>query len=256
MRRSKLTSAAIVGVVFLLAQVIVAKAAEIKIIAGTAMSGVLGELGPQFERASGHKLVVQYGLGPPLKKQIESGEPFDLVILSDGLMNDLAKQGRFASSTPTAIARLGMGVAVRAGAPKPDISSVDSFKQTLLDAKSVTFVPQGVSGAYVLSVFKRLGISEQMNTKIKPVNVAEHVAETVAKGEAELALFAANLLVSVPGVGFVGSFPAGLQQYFVFTAAIGADAKQAEPARALIKHLTAPAAATVIKAKGMEPVIP
>jgi hypothetical protein len=124
-----------------------------------------------------------------------------------------------------------MGVAVRAGAPKPDISSVDSFKQTLLDAKSVTFVPQGVSGAYVLSVFKRLGISEQMNTKIKPVNVAEHVAEAVAKGEAELALFAANLLVSVPGVEFVGSFPAELQQYFVFTAAIGAGAKQAEPAK-------------------------
>jgi molybdate transport system substrate-binding protein len=232
------------------------QAAEIKVIVADIMAGVLGDLGPQFESASGHKLVVKSGLAVVLMKEIQAGEPVDLVIFPTGILKNPANQASFAAGTLTDVAKVGQGVAVRAGAPKPDISSVDKFKQTLLNAKSVAFVPEGLSGIHTLKVFERLGISDEMKAKIKPQKRPPDVAPAVANGEAELALFLTNLVVSAPGVELVGTFPAELQEYIVFAAAVGASAAQAEPAKALIKHLTAPAAAGAIKARGMEPAAP
>lgn len=136
-------------------------------------------------------------------------------------------------------------------APKPDIGSAEAFKQTLLKAKSVSLLPESVNGKHFMSVFERLGIGEEMKAKIKPQKEPPQVAEAVAKGEAELALFVSNLLISVPGVDYAGPVPAEFQQTLVFAAAVGAKAKEPEAARALIKHLTSPAAAAVMKAHGM-----
>lgn len=256
-------AAAKIGAVVLLAQGITAQAAEVKIIAGTAMSGILGELAPQFERATGHKLVVQYGVTGTMKRQIESGEVFDVAIVPASLLDEASKQGRIVAGTRTEIARVGFGIGVRAGAPKPDVSSLDAFKNTLLAAKSIAYVPDGATGTQLTAAFERLGITEQMKAKTKAQQMPERVREAVAKGEVELGFALSNILVSSGGVELASSggavelagvFPAELQSYVVQTAGVSANAKEPDAAKALIKLLTAEDSAAVIKAKGMEPV--
>ena len=167
-------------------------------------------------------------------------------------MDDLIKQGKIAGDTRVDIVRIGIGVAVREGAPKPDISSVDAFKRTLLSVKSVTYAPEGATGEHFAKVLDRLGIAEQVKAKAKP-NAPGRVAQVVAAGEVELAIGATPSLLSTKGVQFVGPLPAELQDWFVNTAGVSATAKQPDAAKALIKHLTTPEAAAVIRAKGMEP---
>jgi molybdate transport system substrate-binding protein len=235
----------------LLGQGVAANAAEVKVMAGVAMTGVIGELGPQFERATGHKIVIQYGPGGTLKRQIDAGEAFDLAIIASERVDDLIKQGKIAGDSRVEIVRVGIGVAVREGAPKPDISSVDAFKRTLLSVKSVTTTLEGATGEHFIKLLDRLGIADQVKGKIKP-NAPERVVPAVANGEAELAIGATFDLTSTKGAQFVGLLPAELQNWFVNTAGVSATAKQPDAARALIKHLTTPEAAAVIKAKGME----
>lgn len=243
-----------ISIVMLLTHVLSAQAAELKVLAGGAISGVLDELGPQFERATGHKLVIQYGLAPQVKGRIEAGEAFDLVILSPGPTNDLAKQGKISTDSRTDVARDGVGLAVRAGAPKPDISSVDAFKSTMVKAKSISYAPQATTGVHLGKVFERLGIAEEMKAKTKPQQAADQIAKAVADGEAELAIALTSSLLLARGVDLVGKLPSELQNYLVFTASIGAAAAQPEAGKALIKFLTAPEAIPVIKAKGWEPI--
>jgi molybdate transport system substrate-binding protein len=231
-------------------------AAELQVIAGAAFSPALKELGPQFERITGHKLVIQYGISGTLKKRLDSAEAFDLAIISPGLLDDAAKQGKIADGTRMVIARVGMAVAARAGAPKPDISSVDAFKRTLLNAKSVTYAPEGETGIHLAKVFERLGITEQMKAKTKPQKSVEHVPPAVASGEAELGFAPSTVFASASGVETVGPFPPELQSYIVFATGVGVTAAQPEAARALLKHLTSPDAMAVIRAKGLEPVAP
>lgn len=231
-----------------------AKAADVRVIAGAALSGVIGELGPQFERSTGHKLVVEYGILTTMKRQIESGEPFDLAIVPVELMDDVTKQGRIAADTRTGIARVGMGVGVRAGAAKPDISSADAFKRAMLNAKSITYVPGGATGTHLVKVFERLGITDAMKAKTKPQQVPARIGQAVADGEAELGLGVISILLSVRGVELAGPLPPELQHHLVLTAGVGSAAKQPDAAKALIKHLTTPEAAAVIKAKDLDPV--
>ena len=249
MRIGPLATAAKFGLIALLAQGVAANAAEVKVMAGAGMSGAFGELVPQFERATGHKIVILYGAGATFKKQIEAGEAFDLVIIDSGEVDDLIKQGKIAGDTRVDIVRAGIGVAVREGAPKPDISSVDAFRNTLLNVKSVTYAS---TSTHLPKVFDRLGIAEQMKGKTKP-NALVRVPQVVAAGEVELAIAGIPTLLSVKGVQVVGLLPAELQNWFVNTAGVSAAAKQPDAAKALIKHLTAPEAAAVIKANGMEP---
>ena len=169
MKTSFFTAAvSILGLAIVLAPTADLQAAEIRIVAGPALSGVLGEVGPQFERTSGYKLVVHYGPLPNLIKQVMSGEPFDLVIVPVEVINDATTRERFASGSTSDIARVGVGVAVRAGEPKPDISSSTALKEALLKAKSVTFLPKSGNGAHILKVFERLGISDAMKTETIP----------------------------------------------------------------------------------------
>lgn len=229
-----------------------AEAAEIKVLATGALSGAFKEIVPHFERASGHKLTVTYAASPVVIKQIEAGKPFDVAIAVSGPMNDAAKQGFFRAGERPAVSSVGLGAAVRAGAPKPDMGSPEAFKRTLVNAKSVAILPESVNGKHFLSVFERLGIGEEMKAKIKPQKEPPQVAEAVAKGEAELALLVSNLLIGVPGVDYAGLVPPEFQQTLVFTAAVGAKAEELEAANAFIKHLQSPAAAAVLKAYGME----
>jgi molybdate transport system substrate-binding protein len=229
-----------------------AQAAELRVIAGGSITGLLNELGPQFEKASGHKLSIHFDSTPNIIARVNSGTPFDLAIVPIDVFKDAAAKAHFVPGPTIDIARVGYGVAVRAGAAKPDVSTPDALKKTLLDASSIAFVPSSAAGAYVIKVFERLGIAEEMKAKTRAQAGPPQIAPAVANGEAELGVFLSNVLMA-PGVELVGSFPADLQQELIFTAAVAAEAKEADAAQAFIRFLTTPAAAAVIKAKGMNP---
>jgi molybdate transport system substrate-binding protein len=244
-------AASILGLVFVMSPIANLHAAELKVLAGGSMTGPLNELGPQFERASGHKLVIHFDSTPNLIK-LATSAPFDLGVVPVDVFKNAEAKARFVSGPTTDIARVGYGVAVRAGAPRPDVSTPDALKKTLLDAQSVAFLPTSAAGAYVTSVFDRLGIGEAMKAKTRPQTATGDIAKAVANGDAELGVFLINVLMA-PGVELAGPFPAQLQQELVFTAAVAADTKEAEAAKAFIAYLTTPPAVAVIKAKGMEP---
>ena len=256
MRIRSVIAAANIALASLLGQSVPSNAAEIKALCVVALGPALSDLVPQFERASGQRLAIEYGASPAFKKRIEAGETFDLAILTAPIIDDLTKQGKVAGETRAVIARSGIGVAVHAGAPNSDISSVDAFKRTLLNAKSITYAPQGAMQSHLPKVFDRLGIAEEIKAKTQPRKSVEYVLEAVAKGEAELGFATIGAIVAMPGTKALGPFPPELQDYVVFTAGVGTAAKEAEAARALIKFLTGPAAVQVIKVKGMEPGTP
>lgn len=228
------------------------RAAELKIIAGGSMTAVLNELGPQFERASGHKVTIQFGSTPQLIKQVASDTPFDAGVVPVEVFKDAAARERFAPGPTVDIARVGYGVAIRAGAPKPDVGSPEALKQTLLIAQSIAMLPESAAGAYVLSVFAKLGIADALKAKIKVQPTPGRIPAAVAKGDAELGVFLINVLAA-PGVELAGPFPGDLQQELVFSAAVAAKSAEADAAKAFISFLKTPASVTTIKAKGMTP---
>jgi molybdate transport system substrate-binding protein len=230
----------------------VAEAAELKVLAGGSIAGPLNELKAQFERESGHRLTIHFDSTPNLIKAVTSDAPFDLGVVPVDVFKDAAAKARFVPGPTIDIARVGYGVAVRAGAAKADISTPDALKQTLIKAQSIATLPASAAGAYVLSVFERLGIGEAMKAKIKVQATPAAIAQAVANGEAELGVFLTNVLIA-PGVELAGSFPADLQQELLFTAAVAQASKEADAAKALITFLRSPAATAVIKAKGMNP---
>ena len=229
------------------------QAADIKVICSNGFQAVMHELGPQYERATGHKLVVSYGLAAVLGKEIEGGEAFDLTILAPPQIDALIRQGKIAADSRVVLARSGIGVMVRSGAPKPDISTVDAFKRALLDAKSIAFPPQGQSGIYLTGLIERLGLTEALKTKMMPIANGPLTGETVAKGEAEIGITPIGELLAVKGVALVGPLPPQVQNYIVQTAGVSTTAVQGAAARDFLKFLMAPANVHVIAEKGMEP---
>jgi molybdate transport system substrate-binding protein len=227
-------------------------AAELKVIAGGSMTSAMNAIAPEFEKAAGHKLVIHFDSTPNIITRINSGTPFDVVIVPVDVFKDAAAKARFAPGPTVDIARVGYGVIVRAGAPKPDISTPDAFKKALLAAPSIAFLPSSAAGAYITKVFERLSIAEEMKAKTKVQAAPAAIAPAVAKGEAELGVFLTNVLIG-SGVELVGPFPGDLQQELVFTSAVAADTREANAATALIDYLKSPAATALIKAAGMTP---
>jgi molybdate transport system substrate-binding protein len=251
-RLSTVAAASILGLVLAMSSTADLWAAELKVVAGGSLVPLFKELGPQFEKASGHKLSIHFDSTPNIVASVSSGTAFDAVVVPFDVFKDAGAKARFAAGTTVDIARVGYGVIVRAGTAKPDISTPDALKQTLLATPSIAFVPASAAGAYITGVFERLGIAEKMKAKTKEQPAPIKIAPAVARGEAALGVFLMNVLVG-PGVELVGPFPAELQQELVFTAAVAADSKQADAAKALIDYLRTPAAAAAIKAAGMNP---
>ena len=228
------------------------QAAELKVIAGGSMTALLNELAPPFEKATGHKLSIHFDSTPNIVARVNAGTAFDVVVVPVDVFKDASAKARFAPGPTIDIARVGYGVAIRAGAPKPDISTADALKKTLLAAQSIASVPASAAGAYVTKVFERLGIADEMKAKTKVQAGPPQIAPAVAKGEAELGVFLTNVLIA-PGVELAGAFPAELQQELVFTSAVAADTREGDAAKAFIDYLKSPAATATIKAGGMTP---
>jgi molybdate transport system substrate-binding protein len=253
MSKSSLKSVAILlSAAFIMTPAASLQAAELKVIAGGSMTASMNALAAPFEKASGHKLSIHFDSTPNIIARVNSGTPFDVVVVPVDVFKDATAKARFAPGPTVDIARVGYGVIVRTGAPKPDISTPDAFKTALLAAPSIAFLPASAAGAYVTKVFERLGISEEMKAKTKVQAAPAQIAPAVAKGEAELGVFLTNVLVA-PGVELVGPFPGDLQQELVFTSAVAADTKEADAAKALIDYLKTQEATAIIKAAGMTP---
>jgi molybdate transport system substrate-binding protein len=233
-----------------------ANAAEIKVLASGGFRAAYLALAPGFESASGHKVVSTWGgsMGSApttIPNRLQRGEVYDVVIMAGDGLDDLIRQGKVAAGSRVDLARSMIGVAVRAGAPKPDMGSVDAVKRALTQAKSVAF-SSSASGVYLSGLFERLGIGDMIKAKRKPV-VGEPVAAVVARGEAEIGFQQISELLPVPGIDYVGPLPAEIQEVTIFSGGIAANASQADAARALLKYLAAPTHAAAIKKSGMDP---
>jgi molybdate transport system substrate-binding protein len=252
MTRTMLTlTAAAVGLTMLAANP--ASAAEIKVISSNALKTTLEQLAPAFEKATEHKLAFTWGAAVPLKADIEKGATFDLAVLTTAAIDDLIQQGKLVAATRAALANSGAGVAVRKGAPKPDISTVDAFKNALVNAKTVAYVEQGGTGIYLKALLQRLGIADALKDKVKLLPPENPAAHAVANGEAEIGMTQISEILPYAGAELVGPFPKEIQLTTSFAAAVGTNAQQSAAASALIKFLTAPSAAQVFKAKGLDP---
>jgi molybdate transport system substrate-binding protein len=233
----------------------VAQAAELRVLTSVALTSALDELAPKFQKATGVELIIGYSLIVDLKRRILDGETADVVILSRPVMDELQKQNKFAAGSLVNVVGTPVAVAARAGAPMPDIGSIDAFKHTLLTAHSIVYADPakgGASGVYFAHVLDRLGIAEQMQGKTILVPGAQ-AAEVVARGEAELGVAQGSEIVPVAGAQLVGPLPGELASTTVFTAGIGAESTSPERARALIAFLRGPEAAAPFRAKGFEP---
>src|SRR5262245_24971552 len=237
-----------VALIAAFAYVAAADAAEVRVFTARAIATVLEKIGPEFERTTGHKLDVVSGFGPVFVRQINAGEPFDVFVSIPPTIDPLFKDGKLVAGSRTNLVRSGTGVAVRAGAPKPDISSVEAFKQTLLNAKSIGYL----ATAGVPQLVERLGIAEAIKSKVT-VPSTDIVSELVAKGELELGVVVMTQILTTPGVELAGPLPPEIQFYTVFVGGVSANSKTPDAAQALLNFLKGPAAAPVIKSQGMEP---
>lgn len=227
---------------------------EIKILASHVVFEVMREFGPQFERNTGHSLSFSYDPAKVIKSQIDSGAAFDVAIVTRQVIDGLAKQGKILGASCREFGRCGLGVSVRKGALKPAIGSVEAFKSALLAAHSVMRSKDGTSGIYFGTLIERLGIAEQMRSKIR-LGGSGRIAELVAKGEAEMAVQQVSELLPVQGADFVGPFPPELQLYTVFAAGVATASTQRDAAKAFVDALLEPAAAAMLKANGLEPIV-
>jgi molybdate transport system substrate-binding protein len=226
--------------------------ADIKVLSSIATREAYLELVPQFERSSGHTVTTTWAGTVDIMKRMAAGERHDVVMISSTEMDELIGQGRIDSGSPVTMAHCGIGVAVRAGAPRPDISSGDALKRTLLAAKTVGYT-SGPSGVYMAALIERMGIAAEVKSKHRGVPSGGTIGTIVASGEAEIGFQQISELVHIKGIDYVGTLPADVQKITVFCAGIQAGAQHAEAAKQLLAVLTAPAAAAVYKKHGLEP---
>jgi molybdate transport system substrate-binding protein len=244
----------LIGAAMGLASMTTASAADLKVLTTGAFKQVVMALVPEFEKATGHKVIVDNGTVGQLTQRVDGGEGFDVLVLSPKGLDDFTKQGKIVPGSAVKVAKVGVGVMVKEGAPKPDVSSVEAFKQALLRAKSVGYIDPasgGSSGIYVAGLLDKLGIGAE----IKPKAVLQqggHVSDLVVAGKAEIGIHQISEIAGQKGVTLVGPLPAEIQNYTVYAVGVGTAAKDPEAAKAFIKTLTGSSAAAVLKSRGME----
>jgi molybdate transport system substrate-binding protein len=226
-------------------------AAEIKVLS-IPFKGPIDQIGPQFERATGHRLAVKYAPAAPLRRQIDSGEPFDVVLIFPNVVDELIKQGKVNAGTRADIARAGLGLAVKKGAAKPDIQSIDAFKRALLASKSIAYAAQGPSGVYLVGLLERLGIAQDVKPKLKPMGAGSLVAGPVARGEVEVGIVSIPFILAEPGVELAGSLPREIQHYVHYSSGIGTAAQDGNAASVFVSYFRHAEAIEVLRAQGLE----
>jgi molybdate transport system substrate-binding protein len=242
---------AAVAILIALASPSTAAAGEVTVWTSRAIATVLAEVGAEFERTTGHRLVVTSDLPPAFLRRVQANEPFDLLISGSDPVDEWIRDGRLAAATRTEIARSGIGVEVRTGSPKPDISTVDAFKRALVNAKSIAYLKVG-SGIHIDRVLSQLAVADVVQRKaVRPDS--DIVSELVARGEVELGMVVITQILTTPGVDLVGPLPSALQSYVTFVAGISVHARAPDAANELIKFLLGSRAIAVIKSQGMEP---
>jgi molybdate transport system substrate-binding protein len=229
-----------------------ANAAEIRVLSTQATEEAYRELVPQFEQASGHKVATVFTGTLDANKRLAAGESYDLLIMSAPSIDEHIKSGKVAAGSRVDLAKSGVGVGVKAGAPKPDISTTEALKKTLLAAKSIGY-STGPSGVYMIGLFQRLGIADEVKPKLKQTPTGVFVGSIIASGEAEIGFQQVSELSHFAGVDYIGPLPADVQRFTMFASGIMAGAKEADAAKALVKFITSPNAAAAFKKRGMEP---
>ena len=250
--KSLLSSVTTVVVTMMVIGSITAQAAEVNVIAAAAVKEVVLGLIPAFEKSSGHKVTTIWAGTEAITKRISGGEVADVVLIAAPNIDRLISEGRLVAGSRVDVARSGIGVAVRTGLPKPDISSGDAVKQAVLAAKSVAY-SSGPSGFYLADLFKKMGIADQIKDKVKQTPSGVQVGEVVARGDADLGFQQVSELLHLKGIHYLGPLPADIHHITVFSAGLHPAAPAPEAARALVKFLTAPEAAPIIRKTGMEP---
>jgi molybdate transport system substrate-binding protein len=245
------TIAAVLGL-GLIALAPTARSDEIKVMASAAVKETYLELVPQFENASGHKVVTIWSGTADMMKRLKAGESVDLVIIGTNSLEELIKLDKIEPGSRVDFVKSGVGVAVRAGAPKPDISSGDAVRRALLSARSIGY-SSGPSGVYLDGLFQRMGIADQLKPKLKQPPSGASVGEMVARGEVEIGFQQVSELIHLSGIDFLGPLPSDIQQITIFSSGIHTGAAKPDAAKALAKFLTSPSATMVIKKNGMEP---
>lgn len=232
----------------------VAQAVELKVLSGNGSRPAVIALTKQFEQATGHKVTVDFFVNPDVKKKIEAGEYFDVTVLNPPVLDDLIKQGKVAANSRAVIGRIGLGAAIKSGAPKPDISTVEGFKKTMLSINSVAYPGDGASGIYFVSLLDRMGIGAEMKPKLRPMS-GEYNVEVVATGTVDMVVVVASRIYGVPGVDMLGLIPKELQTWIGFATGVNPQSKHAEAAKTLAKFLSTPPADAVLKPIGIEPFV-
>jgi molybdate transport system substrate-binding protein len=240
---------------FLAVYPVVAQKTPVHVLASNGVKAVIDDLKPQAERAIGRPLTIEFGTSSAVKTRIEGGEAFDVAILTSDVIDDLAKSGKIAAGTRTEIARCGIGIGVRAGSTKPDIRTSDALKKTLLAAKSITYAQDGASRTYILQMEDKLGIADKMKPKTILEQGSVRSNARVADGSAEMVLTLVSEILPAKGVELVGPLPENVQHYVGFEAGIGANSKNTDDGKALLKFLASSAVAPTLKTKGMEPAL-
>jgi len=229
-----------------------AHAVEIKVLSTQATEDTYRELAPQFEKATGHKVTTIFTGTLGVQKRLADGESYDMIIMAGPAIDAQIKAGKVVAGSRVDIAKSGVAVGVPQGAPKPDISTTEALKKTVLAAKSIGY-STGPSGVYIINLFEKLGVADQVKDKLKQTTTGVFVGTIIASREVEIGFQQVSELGNFPGVDYVGPLPAEVQQTTVFSSGIIVDAKEVEAAKALVKFLTTPEAGGAFKKRGMEP---
>jgi len=243
---------AVITFIFLCALTARAQSNGLRVMGSNGVKGVIDELRAQCEKAVGRPLAIDFNTSASVKQRIQSGEAFDVAILTTEIIDDLIKSGKIAPAGRADLARSGIGFGIRAGVKKPDISTPEAVKRTLLSAKSITYVPDGASKVHIIKMLDDLGITNEMKSKTVLAKGADEATRSAADGKVELVLTLISEIVPTHGLDLIGPFPAKYQNYVSFAAGISPSSKNVEAAKALIAYLSSPAAGPTFKSKGMD----